>query len=270
MVVETKMTSRMLVALILLLFSFPSWACFELYSQADLKQLDEYQLHDTSGHNVGLLEYNASLDGWVIVDSWHDPHADLYEPQTGDLVWASSTGDDSILLIPASGSGGGGAPTPPGNPPPTIPYGDRFSPRDASGPVTMSCGSALPPKELDDIGVVGTSISIIRSWLSGAGAALAIINGSGGGGSGSDAGSTPETARSTPGEAAECSGEEVVRIAAAGQQIRAAVGALGCVRQIHRGRYWEVDFPGGETGVYRGIGDCRSSINNVEVEAPSC
>ena len=93
--------------------------------------------------------------------------------------------------------------------------------------------------------------------------------GSGDGGSGSP-GIIPGNPRSTPGESNDCPVEETMRIARASEQIRAAVGALGCVQQRHRNRFWEVNFPDGKSGVYLGIGDCRSSLNNAEIINPGC
>lgn len=261
--------TRAIITLIILLLAFPALACQEIYSQDNLYKDEGHQISSLSGHNVGRLEYNASVDGWVIVESYYDPMASFYEFRSGDFLWQSTTGGDPILLIPASGSGGGATP-----PPPTIPNSVGRSDNMTNGAGITSCGyDTEPPKELEDLGIVGSPLSPIRNWLSGAGAGWAIVGSGAGGGGGYAPGTSPNNPRSTPEEADDCpegASEAHIREAAATQQIRAAVGPMGCLRDIHEGVYFKVDFAGGKSGVYRGIHSCRFTRNNEEIEAPGC
>lgn len=65
-------------------------------------------------HNIGIYEYSSPVDAWVLVDSWHDPNADLFTVGPDDYVWTEPGWSNSILFINADPSapppdvGGGG------------------------------------------------------------------------------------------------------------------------------------------------------------------
>ena len=76
--------------------------------------------------------------------------------------------------------------------------------------------------------------------------------------------------RPTPGDVQDRPEIAEIRVARASAQTRAALGTVRCMRKEQRNKLWQVDFSGGESGIYLGVGDCRGSINNVEMQRPNC
>lgn len=221
-------------------------------------------------------QFNSSQGVWETVGVTYSIDAETYSPQVDDFVLYDEDDNIALIFIPIASAGGGGGDDsggdlPPGviNSAPNAQYSSSGSHEvEDLGDLNLSCFDPPPDDDpVDSVRSVGKRFDwgpILR-WVA------IRRNDWGGGGSGSGSlppGTTPQNPRPTPGEAPDCPGVSEMNKARASGQIRAAIGPA-CTTQ-HQHRYFSVNFAGGKTGVYRGVGDCRFSINNVEIEAPDC
>lgn len=225
-------------------------------------------------------QFNSALGEWEAMGVTFSADAETYVPQLNDVVVYDENDEIALIFVPAPSSGGGTPPPGSGTPPGGIVNGDSgsgqawFSGSYAESPLNFLSSCLTPPGDddaVDRIKSVGRRINFgaMLGWVAIRRPAFD-ASGLGSGGGSLPAGTTRDNPRSTPGEAAFCPDSEPGRLGQAGQQIRAELGAISCLQQRHRFRYFEVNFPGGETGIYFGVGDCRSTVNSIEIEPPNC
>ena len=217
-------------------------------------------LPQSAANNYVDVHWDASSQTITVLGSGYNPSYEDYTPQPNDVVESEDYADYIFLDVADSGGGGGGG----GGTPPNNPQSDPLLEHqlvESDQPGLLGCE---PDPVEDRITVVGRQVAMNLNLPPATFRVIRRIFGGGGGG----VGSSPQNPESTPGEADDCPGVPEMNKARASKQIRVAVGPT-CTWQ-HRNRYFEVNFAGGNTGIYRGVGDCRFSINNIEIEAPDC
>ncbi|GAB4172323.1 MAG: hypothetical protein Kow0020_07250 [Wenzhouxiangellaceae bacterium] len=246
--------------------SLPVWACDQTYSiePGDASR----STTSTSNHNIGRFEWDPSVNGWRIVETWHEPGLDYYEPGPNDRAWFSSDGSYALIVVvdqPGGGGGAGGGGGGGGGGGAVNSADPQQSSAKDTGEATAGCGFDEPPYpgEL----MVVTAGGPIGALMVGAANGWAIISRYAGGSSASGSRANPIGL----GRFNACPLEATDRERAAHLQYKVRAGTFGCARNLHQGKYFELEFSNGRKGVYRGTdGECRGTHAFEEVQDPGC
>lgn len=188
---------------------------------------------------MGVYEYSAAHDAWVLEESWYEPGLDELSVGSTDYVFSEPGWTQSVLFIDATPGaarpdiGGGGGSTPPGG-------GGAIDPKvarsDGLAEPISSSKSCDDPAALDDIEVTGVSGGL-RNWLGGTSTAWAILGNYGGGGSGAAAPGQPIVVQPPENKRAECSDADAARF-------DHAVSAFALHRSLMIRRFRPLQAPG--------------------------
>lgn len=180
----------------------------------------------SSQWNVMDVQYNANLGTWEAAGVTHDPAADVYSPQAGDIVMLDENDEIALIFVSVPGDGGGGGGGGGELPPPNLQgSNDRelrfedYEPSDQSVP-GLACLSDPPPDDdvIPRIIVIGQRFNFDSLRF------IVVRRGGWTGGGGGGGGGTPVRWRvpNNPYNSevdASCSSEEAVRINYANQEL---------------------------------------------------